>query len=366
MVESAARYACAPARTTLSAVDDFRRFQGRALDLLGLGPQQHPSRVLLATPAFRVRSYASIPNSAPPVLLVAAPIKRAYIWDLMPQVSTVRLLCEAGFAVHLLEWLDQERSREDLGLDTYANVFIAEAVKAIKQDSGDAPLLVGHSLGGTLAAIFCALHPESARGIVLLEAPLHFGADAGAFAPVVAASADAHLLHAAFSVVPGSFLDLVSAAASPRTFVLERYLDLITSLGRPSLQVHLRVVRWSMDEFAIPGRLFAEVVEDLYRKDRFMRGDLTLGHRWIGPGSLVVPMLNVANPDNTVIPPSSIVAFHRAAASPVKELLWYNGDQGVALQHVGVLVGQTARIRLWPQIIAWIRNLNWPERSEEA
>ena len=357
MVELTVRYACAPARATLTAVDEFRRLQGRALDLLRLGPQQHPSRVLLAAPAFRVRSYASI-SSTPPVLIVAAPIKRAYIWDLMPQVSTVRLLSEAGFAVHLLEWLDLEGSRGDLGLDAYANVFIEEAVQVIRQDSGDVPLLVGHSLGGTLAAIFCAVHPELARGLVLLEAPLHFGADAGAFAPVVAASPDARLLGAALGVVPGSFLNLVSAAAAPRTFLLERYLDLITSLERQSLHVHVRVVRWTMDEFAMPGRLFAEVVEDLYRKDRFMRAELALEDRRVGPGSLAVPMLNVVNPNNTVVPPSSIVPFHRAAASPTKELLWYNGDQGVALQHVGVLVGQTARTRLWPQIIAWIRKLD--------
>lgn len=356
MVESALRYACAPAQTMLSAVDEFRRNQGRVLDLLGLGPQQLASRVLLAKPAFRVRAYAPIADSAPPVLLVAAPIKRAYIWDLMPQVSTVRLLREAGFAVHLLEWLDSGGQREDLGLNAYANVFVEEAVAAIRLDSGDIPLLVGHSLGGTLAAIFCALHPRLTRGVVLLEAPLHFGADAGAFAPMVAASPDPHLLQAALTVVPGSLLDLVSAAAAPRTYLLERYLDLIASLGKPSLQVHLRVARWTLDEFPIPSRLFAEILEDLYRKDRFMRADLALGGQRVGPHSLIAPMLNVANPKNAVIPPSSIVPFHRAAASPVKKLLQYSGDQGVALQHVGVLVGQTAHTRLWPEIIAWIRD----------
>jgi polyhydroxyalkanoate synthase len=73
---------------------------------LGLAPQPSPSHVLLATPAMRVRSY---PGDGPPrngsrvpLLLIAAPITRAYIWDLAPQASTVRLLAAAGFAVHLL------------------------------------------------------------------------------------------------------------------------------------------------------------------------------------------------------------------------------------------------------------------------
>jgi polyhydroxyalkanoate synthase len=366
MVTSAVRSAFAPVWTTLRAEDELRRFQGRMLDLVGLGPQQLPSRVLLATPAFRVRSYAPVSNPAPPLLLVAAPIKRAYIWDLVPQASTVRLLTEAGFAVHLLEWLDRKAYDEDLGLEAYANLFIGDAVEAVRHDSGDAPLLVGHSLGGTLAAIFCARHPEQVAGAVLLEAPLHFGADAGAFAPVVAASPDTRLLQPGLRAVPGSFLDLVTVTAAPREFLLDRHVDLIRSLGRPALQVNLRVQRWTLDEFAVPGRLFAEVVEDLYREDRFMRSDLTIGGRRVGASSLVVPMLNVVNPHSGLIPPSSVVPFHRASASRAKELLWYHGDQGVSLQHVGVLVGRSAHTCLWPRIVAWIRGLHQPGRAEGA
>ncbi|HEX2074928.1 MAG TPA: hypothetical protein VHF92_14175 [Geodermatophilus sp.] len=46
--------------------------------------------------------------------------------------------------------------------------------------------------------------------------------------------------------------------------------------------------------------------------------------------------------------------FHEAAASPTKELLWYYGDHGVAVQHVGVLVGRTAHTSLWPKITGWM------------
>ncbi len=342
------------ARQALTAADDLRRSQGRMMDLLGLAPQPGHSQELLTTPTLRIRSFPTVTTPAPPLLLVAAPIKRAYIWDLVPEASAVRLLTDAGFGVYLLEWLDPDESHEDRGLDAYTDL-LEEAVAAVREASGETPVLVGHSLGGTLAAIFAARHPEEARGLVLLEAPLHFGSDAGAMAPLVAMSPDARWVKDAFGVVPGSFLDLASTTASPRSFLFERYLDLVTSLARSELAVHLRVQRWILDELAMPGRLLAEIVEHLYRGDRFMTGDLVIGGRRVGPDSLVTPMLSVVNPSSDVIPPSSVVPFHEAAASSVKELLLYPGDHGVALQHVGMLVGRTAHTRMWPRIIAWTR-----------
>ena len=121
--------------------------------------------------------------------------------------------------------------------------------------------------------------------------------------------------------------------------------------------MHLRVQRWILDEFALPGRLFADIVEALYRDDQLMRGELVVAGRRVGPDALVVPLLNVIDPGSTAIPRSAIEPFHHAGASRHKALLEYHGDRGVGLQHVGVLVGQRAHAMLWPQIIDWIRRL---------
>jgi polyhydroxyalkanoate synthase subunit PhaC len=51
-----------------------------------------------------------------------------------------------------------------------------------------------------------------------------------------------------------------------------------------------------------------------------------------------------------VIPPASVVPVYEAAASADK-LLRYGGDVGVALQHVGVIVGRSAHRDLWPRIL---------------
>jgi hypothetical protein len=88
--------------------------------------------------------------------------------------------------------------------------------------------------------------------------------------------------------------------------------------------------------------LFEDVVERLYRRDELMAGTLDVAGSRIGAPTLVSPMLNVINPRSAVIPPQSLVPFHAAAVSRSKALLHYDGDTGVALQHVGVLVGRKA------------------------
>ena len=75
------------------------------------------------------------------------------------------------------------------------------------------------------------------------------------------------------------------------------------------------------------------------------------------------PLLSVVNPRSRVIPSASVVPFHDAVPSPRKRLLWYRGDRGVALQHVGGLVGEGAHRRLWPDILDWLHAV---ERSEDG
>jgi polyhydroxyalkanoate synthase len=50
----------------------------------------------------------------------------------------------------------------------------------------------------------------------------------------------------------------------------------------------VRVERWALDEFPLPGRLLHEILEWLYRDNRFCAGSLHIGDRILGvPGSLL-------------------------------------------------------------------------------
>jgi polyhydroxyalkanoate synthase len=320
--------------------------QGMALDAIGLGPVESPYETVFRTAGASLRRYGAGTEPGPAAVIVPAPIKRPYIWDLAPGASAVRRLLAAGAPVFLLEW---ERTVEPLGLADYADRLIGAALDAAGIDRA---VLLAHSLGGLFAAIFAALHPERVRGLALLATPLHFARRVGIFS----AMTDMLPAESLPPSVPGSFLGAASLRASPATFGWDRFVDLAASLGAPAaLATHLRVERWALDEFPLPGRLLADLAERLVRDDAFVRGTLTVGGRLAAPSQVAAPLLCVVDPRCHVVPPAAVLPFLEAAGSSDKTLLHYHGDVGVSLQHVGLLVGPHAHARLWPQITRWVR-----------
>lgn len=341
----------------LRNMDRMRQARGRMLDQAGYGPKESPYTVLHTEPGLKLRKYSQEYDDGPAVLLVPAPIKKAYIWDLAPQVSVVQRWLQHGYQVYLAEWTPD--AGPQFGLDDYGGRLLEVCQRAIEDDCGESQVtIVGHSLGGILAAMFSCLHPEAVRATVLLEAPLHHGSEFGCFAPMISATRDARPIARAYSHVPGAFLNIVSAMAAPQAFQFERIMDKMLCMGnREASAMHMRVERWTHDEFPLPGRLFTDIVESIYREDQFMCGTLKVGDRQIGPMDLRAPLLNVVDPRSTVIPPRSVLPFHEAAASVNKRVLQYEGDIGVCLQHVGVLVGTGAHEKIWPAIFQWLETL---------
>ena len=332
---------------SFAAADEMRRQYGRALDLW-LARTETPSRLVLERSGVKLRDYGQEGNR-PALLIIPAPIKKSYIWDLTPSASAVLACLQAGFRVYVLEWKETPPDDPNNGLAVYVDELILECAKAI----GEPAILAGHSLGGTFATIFASLHPERVRALILLEAPLSFAGDAGAIAELIRIGPATEALRKV-SAYPGTVLNALSLAASPESFLWWRWRDRFLSAGDPAaLRTHLLVERWTLDEYAMPSALFADVVA-LYREDRFMRGTLRIEGQTAAPSNVTMPVLAVVDPDSDVVPPSSVIPFLDALPDRNWTLLHYEGDTGIALRHVGVLAGRNAHRILWPEILAWI------------
>jgi polyhydroxyalkanoate synthase len=332
----------------------LRRMQGDALGLLGFGPAECRYRIVAAGRGLRVRQYLG-GESGPPLLIVAAPIKRPYIWDLTPSASAVQHCLRDGLRVFLLEWAPPSANDDSRGLEDYAGRAIGEAVAAVSECAGGVkPFIIGHSLGGTLAAIFAATRPSHIRGLVLLASPLCFARGSSRFRDALTRIAPATI--SPTTTIPGSILSQLSAMAAPETFVWSRLLNAVLSLSDPrAAELHGLVERWALDEFALPGRLVQDVLRRLYREDRFCTGTLQVGGKTVGPSSLRAATLSIVNAADAIAPPRSILPFVAAMPEGTVRIIEYPGENGVALQHLAPLIGRKAHASLWPEIVSWLR-----------
>src|SRR5208283_4718668 len=96
-------------RVQFETADILRRAQGRTLQAVGFGPDECPYRVIASGPFWVLRDYGK-DNAMQSALIVAAPIKRAYIWDLAPSASAIRYCLKEGLRVRLLDWLPASRT----------------------------------------------------------------------------------------------------------------------------------------------------------------------------------------------------------------------------------------------------------------
>lgn len=339
-------------RLQFGMADVIRRAQGHAFGAFGLGPSECPYQVIASDAFWRLRDYGQH-ATAPSLLIVAAPIKRPYIWDLAPAASAIRYILGRGLHVHLLEWLPASQATGKNGLTEYTKA-ISECVATISSKSAGAkPFLMGHSFGGTLATIFTASASESVLGLVLLGAPLCFRSATSRFRDALVSLVPPGL--AEVGPCPGSVLSHMSALASPDTFIWSRLADAAFSVtDSHALEIHARVERWALDEVPLPGKLVHQIVEWLYREDCFCRGELKIGDTLIGPLTLSVPTLAVVNTADDVAPLESVKPFLDAMPMTGARIVEYPGEIGVCLQHLGILIGRKARAQVWPEIISWI------------
>jgi polyhydroxyalkanoate synthase len=270
-------------------------------------------------------------------------------------VSAVRYCLHHRLGVYLLEWMPPD-SDGNIGLDEYADQAIGSSVtKVLDEVHGERPFLIGHSLGGTLAAIFCALEPLSVQGLVLLSAPLSFEPASSRFRDALVSIVPSKLADS--GIVAGSLLSEVSAAASPNTFLWSRWLDAGLSLADSyAMDTHARVERWALDEVALPGKLVNQILQDLYRENRLWRGTLSARGRAVGPSDLSVPTLAIVNSADEIAPLAAVTPFVDKMSTKDTRVIEFPGEVGVGLQHLAILAGRQAYAVVWPEIMSWLKS----------
>jgi polyhydroxyalkanoate synthase len=288
-----------------------------------------------------------------PLLLVFALMNRPYILDLRPGHSFVEYLVARGFDVYLLDWGSPGPEDKNLKFDDYTLEYIPRAIRKIKAISGvEEVSLLGWCIGAILTTIYAALRPDDGlRNLILLTAPLDFSDKENlTFSRWVDEKHfDVDKVLQMFGNMPAEMIDYGAKALKPVENYVVNYLKLWDNLDNPQVVTSWHAMNtWVRDNIPMAGGAFRQLIVDLYRNDRLMKGELVIRGERVDLSRLRANLLTVIAEGDHITPPCQSQTLLAKVGSGDKEAFRVRGG------HIGIMAGSGAEKLTWPHIEHWL------------
>jgi polyhydroxyalkanoate synthase len=270
-------------------------------------------------------------GGGPPVLFVPSLINPPSVLDLSPERSLLRRLAGEGHRVLLLDWGWPGEERRDLSVTGH----VEEMLLPLVRDLGEAPVLVGYCLGGTMA--LGAAPAAGARAVATIAAPWVFSGFSGeARSRLASLWVSAKGAAESLGVLPMEVLQSAFWSLDPARTVAK--FEAFASAKGAKAEEFVALEDWANDGPPLAAAAARELFEDFFAADLPGRGEWRIAGSAADPGAL--PFLNIVSTVDRIVP-------HESAA-PAGERL------DLALGHVGMVVGSRAPEALWEPLSAWL------------
>ncbi len=287
-----------------------------------------------------------------PVLLVFALINRPQIFDLRKGNSFVEFLLAEGFDVFLLDWGVPDEADSDMGLAEFVCDELHWAIRETLRCAGEEELtLLGWCIGGTLCAMYCALHPVGAvRNAALLTTPID--PSGSLYARWVSGDDyDIDLIADSYPVIPGAGIDVANKLMKPVTNYVTTYRRLFQNIldGKDPRTAYQSMAKWVADNPPFPSRAFREWVTWMYKENRLVAGRLRLRGERVDLTAIEQNLLVVTAGSDHIAPREGTLPLLDLVASGDVTHLDRPGG------HIGLMAGSTAKQEIWPELADWLR-----------
>ncbi len=323
-------------------------------------PRWHtPNRVLRETPAHRLRDFSAAaggPDAAAaggaagrtPVLLIPPEVNASTIVDFGAGQSLVAAVRAAGFArVAAIEWRTARAASARRGIDDSLRTILDSAAAL-----GGRVHLIGVCQGGWEAACAAALQPEIAASLTLAAAPIDFHAGLSAVAGLARGLPMRFfqsLVAAGGGRMPGAFI----AQGFDNLMPFERHWLIPLTVwnhldDQRWMARYQRLGDWYRANKDLPGPMYLQAVEQLFKHNRLIRGRFQALGRTVDLERIRCPLALVAGARDHITPPPQVWAAEQAMGS--RHVL----RREVPAGHVGSFMGRSALRDHWPEILAWL------------
>jgi polyhydroxyalkanoate synthase len=327
---------------------------------------QTPHKVIAQIEGSRILHYYTPQESSSagyttPLLIIYAPINRYHIMDLSPNRSIVNKFVSAGFDVFLLDW-GEKQSEGRLTISNYVQ-RIGQVVELIANFTKTEKIsLYGYSWGGTLSLIYCALHNNRIKNLILQSANLDFDKDYTIIAEWMR-NFPIGKFKDEYKEMFGHFIDLAFLMRNPvlrSTDRIKYALDMKEYEPFQFIQNLVKIGAWITNTPDIPGQLFEQFAIDLYQKNQLIKNQLSIQKKGKVNGlkettrvnlkEITVPILNIVGTNDDLVAPSSSKPISDSVSSKDKKTIEFPSG------HIELCISHDAHQNLWPEVVNWLQS----------
>lgn len=302
---------------------------------------------------FKLYQYEAITKNTlkTPVLIIYALVNRETMMDLQENNSFIKNMLNEGLDVYIIDWGYPTIDDKYIGLDDYINGYINDSVDFIRKSSKlDKINLLGVCQGGTFSAMYASIYPEKIKNLITMVTPIDFSPnDVLLFAWGKHLDVD-KISDAYYGLVPGDFMNNAFVTLKPMALNVNKYLDFVEDLDDPeAMSNFFRMEKWIFDSPAQVGETLKQFVNDLYRNNKLIKGEMYIGDKKADLKNLKMPILNIYGKNDHIVSPESSKNFDKYVGT--KDIETHEIPTG----HIGMYVSSKSKKIVAPLVVSWLR-----------
>ena len=285
-----------------------------------------------------------------PVIFVMSLISKPYILDLAPGQSFIEYLVRRGFDVYMIDWGVPRAEDHTMRLEDYVLELMPRCIEEVQRVTKEEEYsFLGYCMGGIFGLMHAMAFPRAPlKNLVCVATPIDFDGMGLLRRWADAAWFDVDRVVDTFGNVPAEAILTSLEMLRP----LDRFLGYVRlwdNLWDADYVYNWRIrYKWVQDQIPFPGECYRQVIKDLFRANKLVKGELELGGRRLDPRSVTASVLNAMAEFDHIAPYDSTRPLTSVLGSQDKEEMLVRGG------HVSLIAGSNAVLRLWPTVNEWL------------
>jgi polyhydroxyalkanoate synthase len=218
--------------------------------------------------------------------------------------------------------------------------------------------VLGYCMGGSMTAMYTALHPDKVANLIMLAAPVDWSKNEHLLGKWTDPSVfDVDKLIEVYGNAPAELLQGSFLMLKPVSTLVEKYFTFYENLDNEKfLEDFFAMETWLNDNIPVAGEMFRQFVKYCMQQNKLVKGELRIDGKRVDLKKITCPILNLVAVNDHLVPPELSLPFNDYVGSQDKESITFPAG------HIGLAVGSKANRELWPRVAEWLAKRSEPMR----